>query len=95
MPPRLSRTDGYICRSAIEHLKVHGIDNLRHQRKGARLGGNIIRQKHTAMTTRLASLSNDCVATTVFEPACFVHRGCSAEHQTAGCFHAFKECRSG
>ena len=69
------------------HRHLYCIDDLRHQGKRARLGRDIVGQKHTAMNTGLVPLCNDRIATMVFEPACFFHRSCRTEHDTTGRLH--------
>jgi len=51
------------------------LDNIWHQCKRADLGGEIIRQEHTAMSTRFEALRDDGIDCVCFKPDCFFNGG--------------------
>src|SRR5437016_5266057 len=60
------------------------VNDLRYENERTELRCWFSRQKHSAMTTRLDALCNDCIDSVLLEPARFRHRRCGAEDYAAG-----------
>ena len=55
-----------------DHRHGDGVDDLRNQREGADLGGDIIGEEHAAVAAGLSALGDDRVAAVCFQPPSFI-----------------------
>ena len=60
-----------VTRAGGDHRHRHRIDDLRHQREGARLRGDVVAEKDAAMAARLIALRDDRIDAALLQPARF------------------------
>ena len=75
------------------HRDLHGVGDLRNEREGAHLRGDIGLEEHAAMTAGFGALGDDGVDAALGEPDCFLDARGGAQDLAAGRFDALEECR--